>query len=148
MFKFIERMKLGIKQKREDITLQKQERNALRGLRQKKQFEINKTDLERQVELEELKAEVRKNQAKSQPKPGQKVQEKKSAFAAFQDYCTDFAQRQQSASAVGGLGMGGFASPYDKPKRQKQKKKIKNNKVKMVYVPMNQLGSNVKTIWR
>ncbi len=103
MFQLIERLRLGIKQKAEVMKLQRQKERELRELKQNKQFEINKTDLEREIELEELKAEVRKQQQKSLPKPGQQIQ-KKTAFAAFQNYCDNFAKQP---SIIGELKIGG-----------------------------------------
>ena len=103
MFEFINRAKLRVKHTIEMKRLQKQRDEMIKGMRQKKQFEINKTELERQVELEELKAEVRKNQSKSLPKKGQVV-EKKSGFGAFQDYCTEFANKPP---IIGDIKLGG-----------------------------------------
>ncbi|KKK79190.1 hypothetical protein LCGC14_2835970, partial [marine sediment metagenome] len=48
MFDFIDEIKLKIKQDRERRVLQKQKDADFKVLRQKKQFEINKTDLERE----------------------------------------------------------------------------------------------------
>lgn len=149
MFQFIDRWKLELKHHMDIRRLRKQRDIELRNIKQEKQFEINKTDLEREAELEELKAEIRKNQQKSLPKPGQ-VQEKKTAFAAFQDYATNFAQNQQKSSSGFGNMSGGLVSPYDQPEQRRHKKKHKNKKkrnmnkrkeVRMVYVPMNQFGN-------
>ena len=119
MFNFIGNARLKIRQALEWKTLQKQKDVELKVLRQKKQFEINKTDLEREAELEELKANIRKEQAKSLPKPGQQKQEKKTAFAAFQDYCSDFASKQQSGQSIAGnfgtIGLGN----YDNKRKKK-----------------------------
>ena len=102
MFQFIDRWKIDLKHHMEIRRLRKHRDIKLRDIKQKKQFEINKTDLEREIELEELKAEIRKNQQKSLPKPGQKIPEKKTAFAAFQDYCDDFAKRQTNIGGING----------------------------------------------
>ncbi len=102
MFEFIDDWKLKIIQSRERRVLQKQKDADFKVLRQKKQFEINKTDLEREAELEELKADVRKQQQKSLPKPGQKVPEKKTSFAAFQDFCDNFANQPSVVGNIGG----------------------------------------------
>ena len=104
MYNFIGNARLKIRQALEWKTLQKQKDAELKVLRQKKQFEINKTDLEREAELEELKANIRKEQNKSLPKAEQKVPEKKTAFAAFQDYCDGFANQP---SRVGDIKFGG-----------------------------------------
>ena len=104
MVEFIEKAKLKIRQRLESRKLHKQRDSELKALHQKKQFEIGKTELERQVEIEELKAKVRKEQAKSQPKGGQKTQGKKTSFAAFQEYCDDFANAKP---AIGQLDFGG-----------------------------------------
>ena len=163
MFNIIESTKQKITQAIDWRKLEKQKDEELKVLSQDKQYETSKKELERQVELEKLKAEVRKEQLKSLPKGGFRAQEKKSAFASFQDYCTDFAQQQQQSSStqkqgrapsviggLGGFGMGGLVSPYDKPKaKKKHKRKHKQKqKVKMLYVPMNPLGNNIKTVWR
>lgn len=114
-----DKIRLEIKQRLELHKLQKQKDEGLRKIRQEKQFEINKTSLERDVELEQLKAEVRKEQQKSLPKPGTQLQ-KKSAFAAFQDYCTDFAERQQDGSSIAGEFK--FGGENGKGKRKKNSK--------------------------
>ena len=67
MFNFIGNARLKIRQALDWKALQKQKDEELKVLRQKKQFEINKTDLEREAELEELKADIRKEQQKSLP---------------------------------------------------------------------------------
>ena len=103
MFNFIETTKIKVKHAIESKKLQKKRDEELKVLRQQKEFETSKTSLEREVELEELKAEVRKHQQKSLPKPGQKIPEKKTGFAKFQDYCTDFAKNQPNI--VGNLDM-------------------------------------------
>ncbi len=148
MFQFIDRWKLELKHHMEIRRLRKHRDIELRDIKQKKQFEINKTELEREIELEELKAEIRKNQQKSLPKPGQKIPEKKTAFAAFQDYATNFAQNQQKSSSAFGNMSGGLVSSYDKPEPRRDKKKDKKKRkmdkrkeVKMIYVPMNQFGN-------
>ena len=103
MFEFIENARLKISQAIDWKRLQKQRDEELKVLRQKKQFEISKTDLEREAELEELKANIRKEQQKSLPKKGQ-VQEKKTGFAKFQNYCTNFANQP---SFIGDIKLGG-----------------------------------------
>ncbi len=113
-----ENARLKIRQALEWKTLQKQKDAELKVLMQKKQFEINKTDLEREAELEELKANIRKEQAKSLPKPGQQKQEKKTAFAAFQDYCDGFANQP---SMVGDIKFGGES--YGKGRHKKGSKR-------------------------
>lgn len=102
MFNFVSRWRLELKHHMEIRRLRKQRDIELRDIRQKKQFEINKTDLEREIELEDLKSEIRKNQQKSLPKPGQQVPEKKTAFAAFQDFCDDFSKQQSNIGGING----------------------------------------------
>ncbi len=118
MFNFIGNARLKIRQALDWKALQKQKDEELKVLRQKKQFKINKTDLEREAELEELKADIRKEQQKSLPKPGQQKQEKKTAFAAFQDYCSDFANQP---SIVGDIKFGGES--YGKGRHKKGSKR-------------------------
>ncbi len=112
-----ENARLKIRQALEWKTLQKHKDTELKVLRQKKQFEINKTDLEREAEIEELKANIRKEQNKSPTKNAQQT-EKKSAFAAFQDYCDDFANQQ---SVVGDIKFGGVNGKNNKGSRKRNK---------------------------
>lgn len=100
MFDFIEKVKLKVRQSRERKELQKHQDEKLKLVSESKQFEIEKLGLERESELEVLKANVRKHQRKSLLKPGQQKQEKKTAFASFQDYCDNFANQP---SAFGGI---------------------------------------------
>ena len=101
MFDFIKKVSLEFRQERERRALQKQKDIEMKGIHQRKQFEISKTSLEREAELEELKANIRKEQNKSPQKDAQQP-EKKSAFASFQDYCDDFASRQSAVGSIGG----------------------------------------------
>ena len=148
MFEFIEDIKLKIRQDREIRNLHKAQEAEYKVLVDKKKYETDKETLDRDIELEKRKAKIRNEQSKSQPKPGQKVPEKKSAFGMFQDFATDFARRQNNGpSAVGSLNMG-FGHQPSKPK-QKHKHKRKKEKVKMVYVPMGSFGNkNIKTVRR
>ena len=115
MFNIIESTKQKITQAIDLRKLEKQKDEELKVLSQDKQYETSKKELERQVELEKLKAEVRKEQLKSLPKGGFRAQEKKSAFATFQDYCTDFANNQsKSKSMSGGLNFGGLNGKNNK----------------------------------
>ena len=107
MFNFIETTKIKVKHAIESKKLQKKRDEELKVLRQKKEFETSKTTLEREVELEELRAEVRKQQQKSLPKPGQKAQEKKTGFGKFQDYCTEFAKNQPNIVGNFDMNLGG-----------------------------------------
>lgn len=100
MFDFIEKVKLKIRQSRERRELQKHQDEKLKIVIESKQFEIDKLGLERESELEGLKAGVRKKQQKSLPKPGQQKDKKKTAFASFQNYCDDFTNQP---SAFGGI---------------------------------------------
>ncbi|KKM14011.1 hypothetical protein LCGC14_1710410 [marine sediment metagenome] len=118
MFEFIKKASLELRQERERRALQKQKDIEMKAIHQKKQFEINKTDLEREAELEELKANIRKEQNKSLPKAEQKVPEKKTAFAAFQDYCDGFANQP---SMVGDIKFGGES--YGKGRHKKGSKR-------------------------
>ena len=79
MFEVIRDLKLEIKYFLKRRALEKQKDRDLKLLKQRNQFEIDKTELEREVELEGLKATVRKEQQKSIPKGQQ--QQKKSGFS-------------------------------------------------------------------
>ena len=151
MFDFIDDIKLKIRQDRERRNLQKSKDAEFKVLEDKKQYQLTKESLDNDIELEIRKAKIRKQQAISPPKPGTKAPEQKSAFGKFQDYATDFANRQpQGKSIVGDFGMGS-GPPADKPDKPKHKvrRKRKKEKVKMVYVPMNTFGNNnIKPVWR
>lgn len=140
-------MMLGLKQSQERNKLQREKDKEFKELRQKQKFEQDKTTLERESELEGVKAEIRKKQSIAPPKLGQQ-QQNKSAFAKFQDFATNYANNQpKGQSAFGNMNLGGSSVPQqDKPKPNKKKRK--KQKVKMMYVPMNQFGNNVKTVWR
>ncbi len=104
MFEFIEKARLQIQQTMERRKLQRHQDAETKVVNDSKQYETDKTSLERQVELEKLKADVRKEEQKAQPKNGVKKQEEKSAFAAFQDYATNFANQP---SVFGEINSGG-----------------------------------------
>ncbi len=129
MFDFIDDIKLKIRQDRERRNLQKSKEAEFKVLEDKKKYETTKKTLDRDIKLEIRKAKIRKQQAISPQKAGDKAQqpEKKSAFASFQDFATDFAQRQsQGPSAVGSLNMG-FGQPLEKHKPKKKRKKNEYN---------------------
>ena len=127
MFNFIETAKLKIAQTIESKKLQKKRDGELKVLRQKKEFETSKTALEREVELEELKAEVRKRQQKSLPKPGQKAQEKKTGFGKFQDYCTDFAKNQPNIVGNLDMNLGGTNGKNNKRGSKRSRRGIRRS---------------------
>ncbi len=109
MFDFIDDIKLKVRQSRELRQRDKVKAAELKLLEDEKQHEITKKVLDREIDIEEKKAKIRKQQAIALPKPGQKIPEKKSGFDVFQDYCTDFANKQQSGqSLVGEIKMGGL----------------------------------------
>ncbi len=111
MFEFIEDIKLRIRQDRERRNLEKAKDAEFKVLEDKKQYDTTKETLDRDIELEIRKAKIRKQQAISPQKAGNNAQqpEKKSAFAAFQDYCTDFANNQSKTKPmVGSLNFGGL----------------------------------------
>ena len=108
MFEFIEKAKIGIKQKREEMTLQAEKDKEIRELRRVKEHDKQKTELEREAELETIRAEIRKKQSISPQKAGNNAQQK-SAFGKFQDFATDFANNQSKAkSMVGDFNFGGL----------------------------------------
>ncbi len=148
MFEFIEDIKLRIRQDRERRNLEKAKDAEFKVLEDKKQYDTTKETLDRDIEIEIRKAKIRKQQAISPQKAGTKAPEQKSTFGKFQDFASDFANRQpQGKSIVGDFGMG-FGPPPDKPKH-KVRRKRKKEKVKMMYVPMNAFGNkNIKTVWR
>ena len=94
MFAMIKKARLEVKYFLKRRALEKQKNRDYKILRNRKQFEVDKVDLKNEVELEELRADLRKNQQKSLPKPGQILQ-KKSAFAGFLDYAENFAKQQE-----------------------------------------------------
>ncbi len=93
MFELIKKTRLEVKYFMKRRDLEKQKDRDYKILRNRKQFEIDKVELKNEVQLEELRADVRKNQQKSLPKQGQTLQ-KKSAFAGFLDYAEKFAKQQ------------------------------------------------------
>ena len=90
MFEFIEDVKLKIRQARETRAFHKEVRTRYAELEEKRKQEKEHDSLERELQLEEVKAKIRKQQTIAKPKQGE---QKKSAFAAFQDYCSDFANQ-------------------------------------------------------
>ncbi len=111
MFEFIEDIKLKIRQDRERRNLQRTKEAEFKVLEDKKKYESTKETLDRDIELEIRKAKIRKQQAISPQKAGNNAHqpEKKSAFAAFQDYATNFANNQSKGnSMVGSLNFGGL----------------------------------------
>ena len=111
MFDFIDDIKLKIRQDRERRNLQKSKDAEFKVLEDKKQHQLTKESLDNDIELEIRKAKIRKQQAISPQKVGNNAQqpEKKSAFAAFQDYCDGFAKNQSKGqSMVGSLNFGGL----------------------------------------
>ena len=94
MFELIKKAKLEVDYFLKRRSLEKQKDRDYKILRNRKQFEVDKEGLQNEVQLEELKADIRKNQQKSLPKPGQILQ-KKSAFAGFMDYAEKFAKQQE-----------------------------------------------------
>lgn len=112
MFNFLERVKLGIKEKREMMVLQTQKKEEIRELRKKKEHEKLKTGLEREEELEKIRAEIRKSQAIAKPKEVEQ-QKVKSGFDKFRDYCTDFANKP-SAFGDMKLNIGGINGKKNK----------------------------------
>ncbi|MCH7518615.1 MAG: HNH endonuclease, partial [Candidatus Dadabacteria bacterium] len=95
MFELIKKAQLEIKYFLKRRALEKQKDRDWKMLRNRKQFEIDKVELTQEVQLEELRADVRKEQQKALPKAGQQVQ-KKSAFAGFLDYAENFAKQQDA----------------------------------------------------
>ncbi len=146
MFDFIDDIKLKIRQDRERRNLQKSKDAEFKVLEDKKQYQLTKETLDRDIELEIRKAKIRKQQAISPQKAGNNAQqpEKKSAFGKFQDFATDFANNQpKGQSMLGDLGMGLGQQPIKTQKKHKHKKK--KEKVKMIYVPMESFGNkNIK----
>ena len=111
MFELIDNIKLKIRQDRERRNLQKAKDAEFKVLEDKKKYETTKETLDRDIELEMRKAKIRKQQAISPQKAGNNAQqpEKKSAFAAFQDYATNFTNSQSKGnSMVGSLNFGGL----------------------------------------
>tara|TARA_Y100000310_G_scaffold84034_1_gene80784 strand:+ start:5938 stop:6336 length:399 start_codon:yes stop_codon:yes gene_type:complete len=121
LFELIEDWKLKIRERREIRRLKDLEKRELQVLKDTRQFDAENLKLSREAALEETKAEIRKTKTIAQPKPGT-VPEKKTAFAKFQDYATNFAN-----NAPNMLGEMNFAGEPRQSKRRKQKQDDSSN---------------------
>ena len=111
MFEFIGDIKLKIRQDRERKNLEKAKDAEFKVIDDKKKYETTKESLDNDIELEIRKAKIRKHQAILPQKAGNDAQqtEKKSAFAQFQDFATDFSNRQPKGNSMAGsLNFGGL----------------------------------------
>ena len=103
MGKLFDKLKLKINNIQDNREIDNRERKRLKQIRLKDQFQKERIELERQVEVETLKAKVRKTQRiANDPKTRQK-----SGFEKFQDFATNFSQNQRSMVGDIGFGIGG-----------------------------------------
>ena len=119
MLDLIKRVRLEINNLVEARVSKRKERIALRVQRQRKEQETKKRELQWKLELEELNADIRKEQNKAQPKQGQQKKEK-SGFDKFRDFADDFANQP---SFAGELNYGGT---HGKTKKNSKRSKARS----------------------
>lgn len=103
MRKLFDKLKLKIDNIKDNREIDNRERKRLKQVRLEEQFKKERTELERRVEIEGLRAKVRKTQRiANDPKTRQK-----SGFEKFQDFATIFSQNQRSMVGDIGLNIGG-----------------------------------------
>lgn len=100
----LKELKLNFDEKMELMGLDREKKKELSTLRKEEMHKEEVAKLENTVEVEELKAKVRKAQNKDAPKQSNGSRGK-SGFAKFQDYARDFAN---APSAMGEMNLGGL----------------------------------------
>ena len=93
-----DKFKLNIREGIDRMKLKSERNYELRELKKEEKFEKEVQQLDYQIELEERRAELRALKSVNVSSTPQKGTGVKGAFSMFQDFASDFAQRQEADS--------------------------------------------------
>ncbi len=119
MFELLDKLKLNFRQFREQRQLKKEKHTEFLLLENNRKYANEQLSLERDLEVETVRAKIRKQQAIAVPKNGQKLPEKKSMFDGLQNIADNFVANQErnGGSILGPITTGGLNGRKTKGKK-------------------------------